>query len=438
MTDNKKPINPWTPEDEREHFPSIFEWWCLIAFFRTIEDNKKWNLKASFHEWQINQYSGSFITLTLIDEDNNKHLHYRAQNNFKKLESAKDILNVMYEDSFLKGEFPNYEMYFNDKKDDIKLNIKYNAEALPHWIAQDAADGWLPIGIDYYRYGFIPKGDFYGTININNKTFTIQGKGYFEHAWGDYVYRRPIPPFKELKKTLGIYTRLIRWHIHNSKPHFNNSIIFTTENNIFGYDWAWALLDNGWMLFYGNIMFWLARGRAAGILIFSKDGKTYEEFADIHFKYNETRYSQSHDFFYPSDFEIIAKKGKEKLNLRFVMTVDPMEFVINYRRSKYWAGIVICEASGTVEGYYFDGEKKIKLSGISKIEPQRRVSRFGHNSLRIDFLKSSKGVGISFDFESHYLRKKLFTKIQLAPYPKIKFNFKKIDIPKRKMQSIKK
>jgi hypothetical protein len=57
--------------------------------------------------------------------------------------------------------------------------------------------------------------------------------------------------------------------------------------------------------------------------------------------------------------------------------------------------------------------------------------------LGIDFLKSSKGVGISFDFESHYLRKKLFTKIQLAPYPKIKFNFKKIDVPKRKIPSSK-
>lgn len=433
MNDTKKHVNPWTPEDEREHFPSKIEWWCTEAFFKTVENNKKWSLKVSLSEWYEKPKKGSVFYMTLFNRDNNKHFTLDARNNSEKLESARDNFDIRYEDSFMKGAFPNYEMYFNDKKNNIKLDIKYQAEALPHWIAQDITDGWLPIGLGFYRYGFIPKGDLSGTIKINNKTFTIEGKGYFEHVWGNFFYNNPILQIKGLKKTIAIYARLIGWHFLNQKPCFPNSMTFGTENNPFGYDWAWALLDNGWILFYGNILFWLMKGPVAGSLILSKDGKTYEEFADVHFKYNETRHAQSYDFLYPSDLEITAKKGKEKLHLRFTAAVDSREFISRFPKGKYWLGFVICEAPGIVDGYYFDGKKKTNLSGICKIEPQRQVTIFGHNSLRIDFLKPPKGVGISFDLESHYFRKKLFTQIQLAPSAQITFNFKRIDNPKRKI-----
>jgi hypothetical protein len=208
------------------------------------------------------------------------------------------------------------------------------------------------------------------------------------------------------------------------------SIKFSTENNPFGYDWVWALLDNGWMIFYGNMMFWIAEGPIAGTLIFSKDGKTYTEFCNVHFKYNKMQYSEKYDFYYPTELEATAIKGKEKLHLRFRMTNESREYVSRFYSGKYWLGFVICEEPGIVDGYYFDGEKEIKLSGICKIEPQRQASIIGHNSLKIDFVKPPEGVGISFDLNSHYFKKKIFTKIQLAPNPKIKINFQRIDSSK--------
>lgn len=434
MSNTKKQVNPWTPEDEKEHALSKVEWWCIEAFFRTIEDNKRWSLKASIRRWRDKPITGFILSMALLDQDNNKQYIYDARHKSEKLLPAKDSFDVGYEDSFMKGTFPIYKMYFNNKKDDIKLDLEYNAEALPHWITQEITDGLLPVGLGgFYKYGFIPKGNLLGTIKINNKTLAIEGKGYFEHVWGNF-FLDSLVSLKLLKKTTAIYARLIGWHLLNFKPRFPKSIIFSTENNPLGYDWVWAILDNGWSIYYGNAMFWFMKGPAAGTLILTKDGKKYEEFANIHFQYNKMKYAQAYDFFYPTEMEITATNGKEKLYMKFKMTSEALESVFPLTDSKYWLGAVICEAPGKIEGYYFDGKKKIKLSGICKIEPQRQISILGHNSLKIDILKPPNGVGISFDLESHYLKKKLFTKIQLAPRPNIKFSSKKIDNPKMKIQ----
>jgi hypothetical protein len=424
---NNEDTNPWAPEDEREHFPSVMEWWCAITFFRTIEDNKKWSFKGSFTEWFEKPEKGSILSTTLFDQDTGKYLVYGSRNGTDKLEAAKDRFYVKYDDSFMGGLYPNYEMYFNDKENKIKFNINYKAEALPHWIAQDVTGGWLPLGLGFYRYGFIPKCKVSGTMVMNDKTYHIEGKGYFEHVWGSIRYYNSLENLSELKKSLSIYSKLIGWWIHNHKIRIPKSIKFSTENNPLGYDWAWALLDNGWMIFYGNILFWISEGPIAGALILSKDGKTYTEFCNVHFKYNKTQYSKKYDFYYPTELEATATKGKEKLHLKFKMTSESREYLSRFSSGKYWLGFVICEEPGIVDGYYFDGEKEIKLSGICKIEPQRQASIIGHNSLKIDFVKPPEGVGISFDLDSHYFRKKIFTQIQLVPRPKIKIKFKRID-----------
>ena len=76
------------------------------------------------------------------------------------------------------------------------------------------------------------------------------------------------------------------------------------------------------------------KGPAAGILVLTKDGTTYDEFYDIHFKYNKIRYSKNFDFFYPSELEFTVKKGKEKLHLCCTMTVESREDVQKLSRKK--------------------------------------------------------------------------------------------------------
>jgi len=432
MIDKNDRYNPWTADDEKEHFPCIMEWWAAEAFFKSIENSKKWSLKVAFTEWFENPKKiGSILNMTLFDQDNNKHFIYCSRDDSVRLKSAKDRFDVGSGDSFMKGAFPNYEMRFIDPKNEIQIDFKYQAESYPHWIAQEATDGWLPMGFGFYRYGFIPKNKISGTIRVKDKTFTLKGKGYFEHVWGDFDYDKPILYSPKLKKTIVTYAKLARWWLHNRTIKIPKSITFSTDNNPLGYDWAWALLDNGWSLFYGNIMFWIMDGPAVGSLILSKDGKTYTEFCDVTFHYKKIKYADECDFYYPTELEVIAKKGKEKLHLTFKMTSRSREYISPFPYAKYhWIALAICEAPGVVEGHHFNGEKKTKLSGISKIEPQRQISTIGHNSLKLDFLLPPKGVGISMDLKSHLFKKKIFISIRLAPSPKVKCHFKRIDSSK--------
>ena len=101
MTYNNE--NPWTPDDEKEHFPKILEWWCGQAFFKTLEDKKKWSIKGSFSQWfyKPNQIGSNYI-LTLFDIDNNKHYSSYLRNDKEKLKIKKEKFTSKYNFSLFK------------------------------------------------------------------------------------------------------------------------------------------------------------------------------------------------------------------------------------------------------------------------------------------------------------------------------------------------
>lgn len=421
--------NLWTSKYEQEQYPCLLEWWCTQAFFKTIENSKEWSFKISFSQWNDKGKSGSILHSSLLDKGKNRQYNYYSRNDENKLESKENTYNMKYEDSYIKGSYPIYETYFIDDKNKVKLYLKYEAESLPYQLFQDLTGGVIPMGLGYYKYGYIPKCKISGRLTINNNNYNVSGKGYFEHVWGDFLYDKPLEFALKFKKLLSAYVKLAKWRVKSINVKIPNSIKFSTDNNPLSYDWAWAVFDQGWNIFYGNALFWIMEGPTIGILILSKNDETYTEFSDIHFKYNKTRYSKVYDVYYPSDFEIKAKKEKEELRLHFCMTADTREYIARFEKSGLWHGFVICEAPGSVEGCYSDGKEKIILKGDCKIESQRQASVFGHNSLKIDFLKPPGGFGINFDFESHYFRKKIFSKFQLLPKPIIKINFGRINKP---------
>jgi len=427
MGNTKKSVNPWTKEDEKEHYPSVIEWWGFEAFFKSVEDNKQWGLKGSCSQFcNRKKQPGSNCIITLFDIEKNKHFHYYSRDTSRKLESIKDNFHVKYRDCFIKGLFPDYDLCFKDPENKIELNLNSHAESLPHWVAQDITNGWLPMGSGLYRYGFIPKNKLSGTMKIKNKKYTVEGISYFEHVWGNFSYSEPLTTLGEFTKSLSKSIRLLGWWIHYHTPKIPKSIMFSTENNPLGYDWTWAVFDNGWSLFYGNILLFVMKGPAAGILIFTKDGKIYTEFANITFQYNKIKYAKDYDFYYPIDFELEAIKGKEKLHLRFKAITDPFEFLLKFKEGKSFLGFIICETPGMVEGYYTDGSKKISLKGVCKMEPQRQTTNIGHNSLKLDFLLPPKGVGIKADFNSHYFKKRINMTLNLAPQPHLRCKFKRV------------
>jgi hypothetical protein len=427
MAKKSQTLNPWTAHDEQGHASKILEWWATEAFFTSKENQKRWSLKVALSEGFVdNKQRGVVCNFTLFDQDTNTHYVYYVRTPGGRLQTNNETFDIRYNKTYMRGAYPTYQMHFHDPDHEIEIDFTSHAESFPHWVAQEATQGWLPMGIGFYRYGFIPKMRISGTMKIQNQTVTIQGNGFFEHVWGSFDYEHPLSTSLGFFKTLWVYKKLLFWWLRDPPLKIPRTVTFATENNPLGYDWVWALFDNGWSLFYGNVMFCLMDGPATGILIFSKDGKTFTEFSNIRFQYNKIIYAKEHDFCYPSELTLLAKKGKETLRLTCTMTNDSREYVRSSQAHRFWTGLALCEAPGEVKGTYDDGTHSIPLSGICKIEPQRELSVLGHNQLKIDFVLPPEGVGISFNLESHFFKKKFSVLLQLAPRPRIRMNMQRI------------
>jgi len=305
--------------------------------------------------------------------------------------------------------------------------MKYEAKSLPHWISQDITNGKVPIGLNYYKYGYIPNNKITGTMEFQDKEYTIEGKGYLEHVWGEWSYQNPFKKFSDMKKTLGIYINLAKWWISQHNPKIPKKIAFTTENNIFGYDWAWGVFDNNWSLFYGNILFWLCSGPVFGYLSITPDGEEYWEFSDINFHYNKYVYVKDYDIYFPSDFSISARLDDRKIDLRFYLNTNSYEYIDPFKKNGFYKAFILSEMPGKMVGKYTDSTQTIKLEGDCKMMPLRQPSPLGHNKLEIDIIKPPEGVGINIDFNSHYLKKRIKSKIEFVPRPCFKFKSKNID-----------
>jgi hypothetical protein len=422
-------MNPWSSDDEREHYPSVLEWWCAEGFFHSLTNEKRWCFKGSFTEWCTRSKEiGSTYDFTLFDLEKKKYYSFFLRNDTEKLAVSYDSdgkICVRFNHALLTGSYPRYSMNFENPSDQVFLELQFESESLPHWIAQDITSGYLPMGFGFFRYGFIPRNNLRGRLTVNEDVESVKGTGYYEHVWGDFSYKNPLSDFSLLKKSLSIYQKLMAWWIHHHSLRIPDSLKFFSENNPFGYDWVWGVLENGWSFFFGNILFWIAEGPVFGTLILTKDGENYQEFCNVSFKYKKLEQSNNYDFVYPSALEIIAKNDHEVIQFTCEMMLPCREFVTALNQ-KRWVAFVICEAPGRVTGTYSNKDGDIRFSGSCKIEPQRQISVFGHNALSIDVMKPPNGVGIRLDFSSHFLNKRLVSQLCFRPFPSFKFFHEKM------------
>lgn len=407
--------NIWSSKDEEEHFQSIMEWWSIIVFLRTKDEKKQFSFKGTLTEWCKKSKVGSIINTTFFNLNNSNYFTFSSKNDTKKLEYSKDTSEIKYDTSFIRGKFPNYDVVFKDKKNDIKVNLKLKAKFNSHWVAKDITKGYLPMGFGFFRYGFIPKCSTNGTISIKNEIYHVEGEAYFEHVWGDIWYDNPLSCLSNIKESIFIYSKLIFWWLKNHKLSIPNNIKLTTENNPFGYDWIWIIFENGWSIYFGNLLFWLMEGPVMGTLSLFKNKNDFIEFPKVTFNYRKKGYSKDYDFCYPIEIEVFAKNKQESIHLFIKKTMKSREYLSNFSEGKYWKYFVLSEAPGIVKAKYKKCNNVIKLSGICKIESQRQISILGHNSVKLKILKPPKEIGISFSLNSHYFKKKILVQIQLTP-----------------------
>jgi len=417
--------NPWTPQDEGSHHPIMREWWTFENIFKTLEDKRKWNLMVIM-SYNLEAPS-CFYQIVLFDLTSKKCVFRKdIDDNVEKFEHKKNKLDLKYKKNTAKGLYPNYVLHFEEEKQSFHVDMKLESRSPPHWISQDITNGEIPIGLNFYKYGYIPNNKITGNMVFEGKKYSIEGKGYLEHVWGEWSYQNPFKKVSNVRKTLGVYTNLGKWWISQHKPKIPEKIAFTTENNMFGYDWAWGVFDNDWSIFYGNILFWLCKGPAFGYLSLTTDRGEYFDFSDISFNYNKNIYVKDYDIYFPSDFDISARLDDKKLDLKFYLDTNSYEYIDPFKKKGFYKAFILSEMPGKMIGTYKDSKQTIKLEGDCKMMPLREPSSLGHNRIEIDILKPPKGVGLGFDFNSHYLKKRIESKINFAPKPSFKFKLKKI------------
>jgi len=427
-------MNPWTPEEEGDHFPIMREWWTCEALFQTSQDHRRWNLMTSFAYEQ--ETPSCFFQYVLFDITSKKWvLHKDINDEITKLSHMKNRLNLHYETSSLEGLYPRYHLRVEDQNQELKVDIDYIARSLPHWIAQETTQGNLPIGLNFYRYGFLPYFDIIGTMKLKKESYNIKGKGYLEHAWGDWSYQNPLQVLSGIPRTFSTYLHLTRWWLSNHRFKIPQRISFTSENNLFGYDWVWGVCENTWSLFFGNSLFWVSEGPSLGALYLTPDGQRYWEFCDVRFKYNKVLYVKDYDIYYPSDLELTGQLEDKTIHLRFWSTTDSYEYIDPHKKGRFYKAFILSELPGSMQGTFTDKERIIPLKGECKIVLLRQAPLLGHNAVNIELLLPPKGVALSIELDSHAFRKRLLKTLQLAPRPRINCRLKRIDLSQIQRES---
>jgi predicted secreted hydrolase len=222
-----------TPEDEGDHFnlkligEEFFrEWWYYTAIFDNECDLPEWSITISFNHMARNDLFISkpdmlFILLHSPDGKEYGGIIERERPvlgilNEPSLQAAssRDGFKISFENSYVKGKFPNWHIHIEGEKIDneIKLviDLQFFAPSDPYWLHFNR-----PIGKSKGRmasYVFLGC-EVTGMIIFDNLPFTVDGIGHHEHTWSS-----------------GILTKSL----------------------MKGWDWCNMKLNNGWQIYYSN------------------------------------------------------------------------------------------------------------------------------------------------------------------------------------------
>jgi hypothetical protein len=105
----------------------------------------------------------------------------------------------------------------------------------------------------------------------------------------------------------------------------------------------------------------------------------------------------------------------------------PYDYIDPFKHQGFYKAFILAEMPGIMKGTYRDENQDISLKGECKMMPLRQPSILGHNKLAVTLTKPPKGVGIAFDLNSHYLKKKIDASIQILPKPTCSFKMKSIE-----------
>ncbi len=393
-----KKIYDFPPEVEGDHFPCGVEYWWLYTML-TLENGSQWDMCAQFFyvmNWTGTNWSNtegvSYLRIQSWNRETGKYYDYFKEGHHPgEFKHKKDIIDLRYYNSTLKGLYPYYIAYFDDNINNIILNVSAQAVSPAYQHLNSIVNGTIPLGTGIFNYWSIPRLELMGNISINGTICNVTGVGYHEHLFGD----RPIDGtfnfrFSSIKELINInflYLSILKWMLQPKTI----SWLYKIQNphisidNIRGYDWIWSTFDNGWSMILVRLRlgypFSFTEGPTYSILILT-DGEEVWEFSEVIIKITEDSYIEENGIYIPLDFKILGLLDDKKLFLSFNSTSDYTQLYNKFTQIKTSDGGLFL-AAGETTGYFENGEDIELLRGKGTNTPYILFPLLGYRFLEV-------------------------------------------------------
>ncbi len=424
---------PITPEDDGDHFPCGYEFWCYHACL-ILEDGQRWDATASFVYFMNKTKEGyepglSFLRIRHWNKQTEECYDYLRFDEYPGVfQTKKNQVNLTYGNSFARGLYPNYFFHCEDLTNNIIIDINLHSISYPAWVLEEATNGIIPWGLSGTGMAyFIPIINATGTIDINGTIYNFTGLAYIEHDFADINFGNPFAIYSLKEAITGIRLMLngAKWLLSQNLQNRWKILpeLHISSDYLLGWGWNWVAFDNSWsIVIFRPTILSIAEGYVPIFLYFTKDGINYSEIGYVYWKNNYENYMERVDIYIPIDFEITARIDDIELYIIFNCTTEVTELYTT-DLAPYSSADLACSFywCGTVKGYYKDKGSNIPLSGTYGMEQSRMMTKAKHRSRDIEIILPPDGLGFRIKKTSHLLGFERYFEIMLRPRFKIDF-----------------
>lgn len=171
-----------TEEDEGFHKRDTQEWYYVGAIFDNSHPKfANWTLVCTFLTTRgIREYNSMWLFPP--DEENAIDIGFMDLKP-RSLKASKKRVDVTFQNNFLKGMYPDYQLYFESENKKYIIDLKLKGDTDPKWVTQNG-EKVIRAKSSYLHDYFIPRVLISGTISVDGTAYPVQGEGYYEHVRG--------------------------------------------------------------------------------------------------------------------------------------------------------------------------------------------------------------------------------------------------------------
>ena len=315
------------PVDEGVHKLARREWWYFNVIFDDPDSElKNWSMIISF-----NKMAGNDIRLlqrdnlfVILYDDSGTSYNFGIMNKPRRtLQMGEPGVDIQFENSWAQGQYPQWQVHAYNGEKGFVVDLNFTADFLPVWVMGRSSN--LLVGKYFDGDYYIPRCVVNGTIQWQNKEYTVSGIGYHDHIWETFVPR------------------------------------FITN----GWEWYNIHFDNGWEMYLSKFNLRTLKDRYAAAIVISPNNRNLVEYDKFTFTYTETAQAQGiPSILYPKKCHLEAEHDGIVLKLD-IEIYNTCELVWEGSRTAMFEGP--CRVTGSMS---WSGNT-VELSGLGMSEVTR-------------------------------------------------------------------